>query len=120
MTESNVDRLREAVARVEELLKALEAPASGVANRMDAQFEAAELRVSAAADVERILTEARQVAGELRAADRRTAEAMVTEAEQVAEELDSEKRRAAAVLSEARQVAEQSHREQAPRSPETQ
>jgi DNA repair exonuclease SbcCD ATPase subunit len=186
MTESNVDRLREAVARVEELLKGLEAPSPGVANRTRAQVEAAELRVSAAADLERILTEARQlakqlhaeerdtaqalvteargVAGELRAEDRRTAvamvaeaeevaeelhsvkrhaaevlvaeaeevaeelhsvkrhtaEAMVTEAEQVADELDSEGRRAAAVLSEAGQVAEQSHRDQAPRGPETQ
>lgn len=129
MADSNVDRLRNAVARVEDLLSGLAVqlpidewaspppqPADTPAavsqgqgtHEVRAQVDAADRRVEAATDIERILTEAQEVAEELQAKGRRAAQAVLAEAQQVVGELQAAQRRAAdAMVSQAQQVAEE-------------
>jgi cell division septum initiation protein DivIVA len=128
MAGSNVDRLREAVQRVEGLLSEFDdrtpievwtepppeppgasrggaksevrsfTAAPGVTNRLLAKAAAAELRVAAATDVAQTLTDARVVAEQLLDEERRTAEAVVRAARQLAEVLHTEKRRTAEAM----------------------
>ncbi|MEP7177832.1 MAG: hypothetical protein ABI775_01970 [Pseudonocardiales bacterium] len=128
MTDSNVDRIRYAVLRVEGLLSELDGSvpvevwtepppepvgasrpaelddrprspaASGEADPLRARAEAAALRVAAAADVAQTLAVARQVADRLLEDERREAEALVAAAELVAQDLHAEKRKTAAAM----------------------
>jgi hypothetical protein len=79
-----------------------------LASQLLAQVQTAEARADTAAEVERLLAEARRVAERLYADESRAAEKLLLEAERVAETLHSEESRAAdGMLVQAQRVAAQ-------------